>query len=63
MESDKSDNEKYRKYYFPNEAISVTDEQLDIITAPIKNHYRIIASAGSGKTTAIVCRTKFLLDK
>ncbi len=40
----------------------MTDEQYNIITASKDSNLRIIACAGSGKTTTICCRVKYLLD-
>ncbi|EAR84176.2 UvrD/REP family helicase (macronuclear) [Tetrahymena thermophila SB210] len=42
--------------------IRPTEEQLDVIVSDIKKDTKIIACAGSGKTTTLVIRLKYLLD-
>lgn len=62
-------NYDYWHYTFTNKKtgektnITVNEEQYRVITSDIKNHIRIIACAGSGKTTTIICRIKYLIDK
>lgn len=41
---------------------SLTDEQRLVIAHPTGNHARVLAVAGSGKTTTMVYRLKYLLD-
>jgi DNA polymerase III epsilon subunit-like protein len=46
-----------------NDRTVVPDEQqMRIITAPPDQHMRVIAGAGSGKTTTILCRIRYLVD-
>lgn len=52
----------YKTFNF-GELITVNDEQHQIITYDLVSNMRIIACAGSGKTTTIVCRIKYLIDK
>jgi len=40
-----------------------TDQQMKVINAPIDKHLSIIACAGSGKTTTLINRIAFLVDK
>lgn len=53
----------YKKFIFGNNEINVDDYQYHTIISPIEDNIRIIACAGSGKTTTIVCRIKYLIDK
>jgi DNA polymerase III epsilon subunit-like protein len=62
---------KYKKYkndknnkifYFQDKKIEINQEQQNIIFSDSNHHTRIIAGAGSGKTTTILCRIKYLLD-
>lgn len=41
--------------------ITLSPEQEAVVTAPIDNHLLVIACAGSGKTTTILCRIWWLL--
>lgn len=52
----------YWKYKFGNDEIKINQEQYDIVTCNKKYNIRIIAAAGSGKTTTILCRIKYLID-
>jgi glycerophosphoryl diester phosphodiesterase len=42
--------------------ISLSNEQINIVTSDINKNYKIIACAGSGKTTTIISRIKYLID-
>lgn len=53
----------YHFFNFSNKIITLTEEQYKIVTSNVNEHQRIIACAGSGKTTTIVCRIKYLIDK
>lgn len=57
-------DEDYNSFTFVNskKKITVNPEQFRVITSDIKHNIRIIACAGSGKTTTIVCRIKYLID-
>ena len=58
----KNQNRDYTEFKIGNKVIKPNDEQLKIIKSPINNHIRIVACAGSGKTTTIICRIKYLVD-
>jgi superfamily I DNA/RNA helicase len=59
----KEDIDRYRKIQFGKKRpIELTDDQCAIVTADPESHYKIIACAGSGKTTTIICRIKYLID-
>ena len=51
-----------REYIFGEEVITLDDEQFEIVTANPNQNIRILAGAGSGKTTTILCRVKYLVD-
>lgn len=53
----------YKTFTFSTTNISLNTEQEEIVKAPLDTNCRIIACAGSGKTTTIVCRIKYLIDK
>lgn len=56
-------NKQKRKSFFDTkEDINLNEEQKKIVYAPLKTNMRVIASAGSGKTTTILYRIKFLID-
>lgn len=59
-------NPNYNEYTFntPNGAklVRLDNNQYQIVTNTIAQPMRIIAGAGSGKTTTMVCRVKFLID-
>lgn len=55
--------DKTRVINFSNGGTMVLDEnQALIVTSNPYEHRRIIAGAGSGKTTTVLCRVKYLLD-
>ena len=56
-----NDDDRYR-YGDMKKTIKLTDEQYNIVVAPKDSHYKVIACAGSGKTTTILCRIKYLID-
>jgi hypothetical protein len=47
---------------FSKKIIYVNDEQLQAIQRPLRCHQRIIASAGSGKTTTLTARIAYLIE-
>ena len=52
----------YHNYTFANKTLKVSDEQYKCIVHDIKSHVRILACPGSGKTTTLICRIKYLID-
>lgn len=52
----------YKTFTFGNKIITVNDEQHNVITEDIKKNIVILACAGSGKSTTIICRIKYLVD-
>jgi len=57
-----SDNYSIFKFENSQSTITLNQEQYDIVKSDINQHVRIIACAGSGKTTTIICRIKYLID-
>lgn len=53
----------YKTYRFGDKIINLNDEQHKIVIADIKQNIRIVSCAGSGKTTTIICRIKYLIDQ
>ncbi len=49
-------------FYFKNKEIRLTDEQEQITYDDINKNMLIVAAAGSGKTSTIITRIKYLLD-
>jgi DNA polymerase III epsilon subunit-like protein len=49
-------------YYFNKKKVILDDEQLQVVTALPNSNYRIMAGAGSGKSTTLLCRIKYLVD-
>lgn len=52
----------YRTFKFGEVQVNLNNEQYCIVSENINTNMRIIACAGSGKTTTIVCRIKYLID-
>jgi len=48
---------------FGNYKIKLDKYQYDVVISDINKNLRIIACAGSGKTTTILCRIKYIIDK
>lgn len=52
----------YSQFTFANKIVKLNDEQLKIVTSNMKQNIRVIAASGTGKTSTIVCRIKYLID-
>ena len=52
----------YRTFNFGDKQVRVNDEQYTVITAKIDENMRVLASAGVGKSTTLVCKIKYLVD-
>ncbi|KAL4473124.1 hypothetical protein ABPG72_007354 [Tetrahymena utriculariae] len=53
---------KYKNKFGENCELRPSEEQLKIITSELRQDQKIIACAGSGKTTTLVARLKYLID-
>lgn len=53
---------KTERYIIGGKEIYPDNEQIKIIKASLNHNIRVLAGAGSGKTTTIGCRIKYLLD-
>ena len=51
-----------KEYNFEDTLILLDDQQYSIVIANPNQNIRILAGAGSGKTTTILCRVKYLVD-
>lgn len=52
----------YCSFNMAGNIITLNDEQYNVVIDEINMNTRIIACAGSGKTTTIICRIKYLID-
>lgn len=63
VNSSNGEENDYRTFKFSNKEVKLDDEQHGIVISPIYYNIRICAAAGSGKTTTLLCRIKYLIDK
>jgi hypothetical protein len=54
---------EYKKFKFGDEEITLDEEQLQYVTYDGNNNIRVLAGAGSGKTSSTLCRCKYLIEK
>ncbi len=52
----------YKTFYFGDKQVTLSDEQHKIVVSRMDQNIRILAAAGSGKSSTIVCRIKYLID-
>lgn len=50
-------------FNFGEKKVELNPEQMDVVEAPFNKNIRILACAGSGKTTNIICRIKRLSEE
>ena len=50
-------------FHFGDKLVKPDPDQSQVIVAPFDKNILVIACAGSGKTTTVLCRIKYLLDK
>jgi DNA polymerase III epsilon subunit-like protein len=56
------DNKNYKNIIIEKSVLNLSDEQYLFVTSDHNIHHRIVASAGSGKTTSMCVRVKYLID-
>jgi DNA polymerase III epsilon subunit-like protein len=49
-------------FFFGNRAVKLTQAQQDIVYEDIDKNILVVAIAGAGKTTSVICRIKHLID-
>lgn len=59
---EEKNNCDYYNYSFADKSLRLSEEQYSCIIQNIKSNVRILACPGSGKTTTLICRVKYLID-
>lgn len=57
-----NENKDYKKFKFGDNIINLDDEQILFVKSEKNINSRLIAVPGSGKTTCVICRCKYLVD-
>ncbi|ARF09698.1 UvrD/REP helicase family protein [Indivirus ILV1] len=57
-----NNNDDYKTLYFGDKKVTLSDEQHRIVVSRMDQNIRVLAAAGSGKSSTIVCRIKYLID-
>ena len=63
IKSTSTSSNSISEFNFNGTIINLDKFQQEVVKADITKNIRIIACAGSGKTTTILCRIKYLIDK
>src|SRR6266446_10888677 len=52
----------YSQFMFGDKLVKLDKDQYQVVTADMKSNIRVVAASGSGKTSTIICRIKYLVD-
>jgi DNA polymerase III epsilon subunit-like protein len=53
----------YSQFTFGDKLVKLDNDQYQVVTADMKSNIRVISAAGSGKSSTVICRIKYLMDK